>query len=586
MRDNGYKNTAYAVCELIDNSIQAGANNIDLMCLERVEQIGARSMRRLNMIAVSDNGIGMNKEELWTSLQFGNGTRLRRQDRTGIGRFGMGLPASSISQARKVEVWSWQNGISNALYTYLDIDEVKKTDNSEVPEPIRKNIPKCWLNHVTPSDCGTLVVWSSLDRLMWTKAKTLMDNSEELIGRIYRKFLNRGEIIIHMISFNEQDPKTIELSKNALPNDPMYLMDKTSCPEPFNENAMFEPFGDDSETTFEVEYQGERHEVIVRLSIAKKEARMTDNAGSTSYGKHASRNVGISIIRADRELELDQSIVNSYDPRERWWGVEVDFPPALDELFGVTNNKQTARNFSEVMLCDLETIANEEGKSFTAAYTDLKEENDPRALLFDISKYIKKNVSIMRDLIKSQRIGSRSSARARYFMDETAAKAATLATEQRKEDGYKGLSDYDEWKPKEERRTEIQQTLEEFEIDEDVVQELTAHTLDNNLKYLFAVAPVESDAFFVVRPKAGVINMVINERHPAYDNLVEVLEKDIDTDDAEKLKERLFKAATGLKLLLTAWARYEDELPDGKLKEAAGQTRSDWGRVAKGFLRN
>lgn len=32
MRDNGYRNTAYAIAELIDNSIQAGATRVELLC--------------------------------------------------------------------------------------------------------------------------------------------------------------------------------------------------------------------------------------------------------------------------------------------------------------------------------------------------------------------------------------------------------------------------------------------------------------------------------------------------------------------------------------------------------------------------
>ena len=56
---------------------------------------------------------------LKTSLQFGNGTKLK--SRKGIGRFGIGLPNASISQCRHVEVYSWQN--SKCLQTYLDIDE-------------------------------------------------------------------------------------------------------------------------------------------------------------------------------------------------------------------------------------------------------------------------------------------------------------------------------------------------------------------------------------------------------------------------------------------------------------------------------
>ena len=39
MRDNGYKNAAYAIAELIDNSIQAGAKLVELLCVESEEQL-------------------------------------------------------------------------------------------------------------------------------------------------------------------------------------------------------------------------------------------------------------------------------------------------------------------------------------------------------------------------------------------------------------------------------------------------------------------------------------------------------------------------------------------------------------------
>ena len=57
------------------------------------------------------------------------------------------------------------------------------------------------------------------------------------------------------------------------------------------------------------------------------------------------RNQGVSIVRAGRELELSQAWVNSYEPEERWWSVEVEFDPILDEIFGVVNNKQHAHAF-------------------------------------------------------------------------------------------------------------------------------------------------------------------------------------------------------------------------------------------------
>ncbi len=113
MRDSGYRNTAYALAELIDNSIQAKAINVDVICTEKYELVNERESRRISAIGVMDNGEGMLPEVLRLALQFGNGTHLK--DRSGIGRFGMGLPNSSISQCRRVEVWTWQSGPDNAM---------------------------------------------------------------------------------------------------------------------------------------------------------------------------------------------------------------------------------------------------------------------------------------------------------------------------------------------------------------------------------------------------------------------------------------------------------------------------------------
>jgi hypothetical protein len=66
---------------------------------------------------------------------------------------------------------------------------------------------------------------------------------------------------------------------------------------------------------------------------------------------------------------------------------------------------------------------------------------------------------------------------------------------------------------------------------------------------------------------------------------VTLLESSDDDNDVDALKIRLRKSFEGLKLLLEAWARYEDELTDGVKKERAQEARLDWGRVARQFFR-
>lgn len=584
MRDNGYKNTAYAVAELIDNSIQAEANFVQLLCAEREEERASRRRtKRIEMVAILDNGCGMDAEVLRKALQFGNGTRLGRSNRTGIGRFGMGLPASSISQCKRVDVWSWKNGVENSLHTYLDVTEITNGITTKIPEPSKKVIPDIWLKAGKNfGQTGTLIVWSNMDRLIWYKAATLIDNSELLIGRMYRKFLNNGSTKIRMAAFNIDSPKTFTIDKEALPNDPCYLLSKTSCPEPFHDTPMFEKYGDD--VKFTINFQGENHDVIVRMSYAKDQARSIPNAGITPYGKHAAKNVGVSIVRAGRELELDQSIVNNYDPTERWWGVEVEFPPALDELMGVTNNKQSARNFTEIMAMvdkDIDIFL-KDGKSINQVKTELEEEGDPRGPLLEVAFYIYNRVKMIRKLLKEQTKGTRSIER----YDTKVEKAATDMTDKRKQEGHIGSSDKDEDKTPEQKKEEIKYELVDSGLEPEVAEALAANTVKNNLKYLFAKTALEGDAFFTVRPRGGSINVLLNTRHPAFEHLVEVLDESVEGYNAKDLGGRLKQASEGMKLLLMAWARYEDELPDGPMKEKAQEARNDWGRVAKGFLRD
>jgi len=581
MRDSGYKNTAYAIAELMDNSIQAGATQVELLCHEREFQINQRARKRIEQIGVLDNGTGMPPQVLWIALQFGNGTRLESGKKSGIGRFGVGLPASSISQCKRVDVWSWQEGIEQAYHTYLDVDEISSGKRDVVPAPTLDTVPETWRNFGTCfGKTGTLVVWSKLDRLMWRSSNALISNSELIIGRIYRNFLDNDKISIKSICFDPDDASNC-VTQTIRPNDPGYLMGSTTCPAPFDKVPMFQPWPseDDYEITHTVNFRGENHDVKIRFSIAKQEARKEDQAGLTPYGKDAKRNVGVSLVRAGRELELDQSLVIQYDPRERWWGVEVEFPPSLDDLFGVTNNKQSARNFADVANFDIESLLTG-GKTIIEAKEELVTEEDFRKPLIDIVYKISQQIRVMRGVIAAQTKGTRRQKKERY----TAEEKATARTRERQKDGYAGGSDEDEGLPPDQRESEISHLLEEEGVSENVAKELAATTVTDNLKYIFADADLETDAFFSVKPRGGAIIITLNINHPAYDSLVEVLEEDTEGLEDTELAARLERARDGLKLLLSAWARYEDELPDGERRTRAQETRFDWGRVARAFL--
>ena len=39
MRDSGYKNAAYAIAELVNNAVQAGASTVEILCQEDEELV-------------------------------------------------------------------------------------------------------------------------------------------------------------------------------------------------------------------------------------------------------------------------------------------------------------------------------------------------------------------------------------------------------------------------------------------------------------------------------------------------------------------------------------------------------------------
>ena len=76
MMDSGYKNAAYALAELMDNSIEAGAKSVELLCLERYVSLNQKTVKRIDQIGILDNGNGMDLDTLRIALRFGDGTRL------------------------------------------------------------------------------------------------------------------------------------------------------------------------------------------------------------------------------------------------------------------------------------------------------------------------------------------------------------------------------------------------------------------------------------------------------------------------------------------------------------------------------
>ena len=580
MRDSGYKNTAYALAELIDNSVQAKATSLEVICIEAYGQVNERSHRKIQAIGILDNGNGMLPETLRLALQFGNGTHLT--DRKGIGRFGMGLPNSSISQCRRVEVWTWQSGPDNAMYTYLDVDEIEDRNMFAVPVPAHRPVPDEWRTRSKNIETtGTLVLWTNFDdhRLSWRGASATLRNTESLIGRMYRKFINDGRLSIRLLGLLEGEAQPT-VDQHVRVNDPLYLMRNSSTPTPFDTEPMFQSWGDNDEA-FPIHYNGATHEVVVRMSWAREETVPGDKSdrGAKPYGKHAAKNIGVSIVREGRELHLDPSWTNSYDPTERWWGVEIEFPSTLDEVFGLTNTKQNAMIFSHMAQFEWRTEANP-GESMSEFRDRIQSYGDPRALLLDIVNHIRQQIQEVRKRLKKQTAGRRK--KEDRHDKPTVEDLATTKFRERAEQGHPTNADSTEFT--EEDRKHLEEDLrDDKHYAENVADEIAKATLTRKRKVVFLTKAMEGYAFFNVEHKQGGLTAIVfNTNHPFYEQLMASLDPDIGDESDADLIDRIHRAADTLELLFAAWARYEME--EVRQQDRLFEMRQEWGKMARFFL--
>lgn len=569
MRSSGYRDTAHALAELIDNAIQAGEKTssrteVEVLCIDEVSHEGRRQTSR---IAVFDNAIGMSPSLLRKSLQFGNGSRLEKAQQKGIGKFGMGLPNSSISQCKRVDVWSWQGGVAH--HAYLDVQDIQDGKMVEVPEAQPSEIPAEWRSLIAGNveDNGTLVVWSKLDRITWKQSATLLRHTEFISGRVYRHFINDKSVRIRLAAYENKTKVTVYESF-VRPNDPLYLMSGTNAPAPFHQVPAFVPFG--QPLTLKVAYGGVEHPVTIVASICKPEARR--EGGGKAIGQHAQRNKGISVVRARRELELNHSFTNSYDTRERWWGIEVQFEPGLDDVFGVSNNKQSATGFTHL---SLEEDAIEEGLSAKEYQERLEQDRDPQLVMYRISREIEKLLHTMRAQVAKMREGERIDSK-KERAENKAEKAATDSVTRRRERvGDTGRSDKEEHAPAIERTSALTADIVQDGVEVAKAQALAVDYVSKKIKFRFRHADMPGFNIFDVATAGGVIMVTLNTRHPVHARIFEALREEEGPEP---------QYARQVLSLVAAWARMEDEAASGQLRRAMEENRSEWGRMAMDFF--
>lgn len=587
MRDSRYRHESNAIAELIDNSIDARAGHIELLLFEERQRVNQNNVRRVTQLAVFDDGHGMDPQTLVRALSFGGQLEDVRVHH--IGKYGVGLPTASVSQCRRLDVWTWQGSIDEPWHCYLDLDEIESQEDPQLPEPNRESLPSAITSQVSVDSLdasqGTVVVWKKIDRIT-ARAETIFQRVERDLGRIHRHFLHDGRLMIHMAAIVNGE---IRVKRDVRPNDPLFRMDETSTPAPEEDSRFVPTSGSAIEgqrtapmfaeyeraRSFPVTVDGKTELVEVRFSMVKPEALGLQKIapGRLEYGRAAMRNAGISIVREERELLLDKSFVGAgarrEEPQNRWWGCEVRFDAPCDDLFGVDHNKQMAAAFTDLA---------QELAGATDRNSGLKDELGVDPQLFEIVDHIRSTVSGMRSEI-DEMFKRRRAAQMRDEptspIKEAEQRASQIVAEEVRLGGPRTETDR-------QRATmtvaEKEAALSAFFEKKGVVDPETSAREAVAQDVFFRIEPENLPGYYmfnVVR-NSGFLIVQLNINHALY-RYLQLLE---DQEGDQAAHDHYVALLT----LVQGWARMEDEIDRDDERQHVQHIASEWGREATKFL--
>ncbi len=355
LRDVGYNNSVWAVCEHVDNAVQWGAKNIRVYFRQR----GRRGDTKIDVL-VLDDGVGMSPDVLRVAMSFGGSTVYGRRD--GIGRFGVGMKTAALSMGPHLDVISWQE--KGAFYAMeLDVDDIGSNAKNlvELPEPsFRDRLPIDIVEVLTehqdypkdPKDQrlltgdidelndrlgphGTIVYVPDCDRVTYKQSKSLYEHATREMARIYRRAIAEG---LNLYINN----KLIE------PFDPTYWMKESwhaKIPDlPETRSRLVQAWTKEIEIPVE-EGSKVTAPVSVRLYALPIEAWQNLPSKVLKNQLRVYDDHQVSFLRNGREVSIGPvpALNLARHATTNWLSVQIDFDGRLDEAFGVAMTKQGVR---------------------------------------------------------------------------------------------------------------------------------------------------------------------------------------------------------------------------------------------------
>lgn len=317
-----------AIADIVDNSIAAGAKNVDIYFFP----VDAA------YVAILDDGRGMSENEIDLAMQYGSKNPTEQRDKKDLGRFGLGLKTASLSQCRCLTVVSKQDDKLEGRR--WDIDHVSEMGDWSLiilDDDEMSQLPQ--IEGLKKYQSGTLVIWQKLDRL-----KTGEINFELALGRKIDTVREHLSLVYHRYLAGESGITKLKLSING---------EKIKPVDPFLTEKSVQAMDDET-----LVIQGNK--ILVRPYILPHISKLSPDEIKMLGGKEGLRKQqGFYVYRNKRLLVWGTWFrMMRQGDLSKLARIRVDIPNTLDDLWTLDIKKSSALPPAEVRK-NLEIIINQ-----------------------------------------------------------------------------------------------------------------------------------------------------------------------------------------------------------------------------------
>lgn len=318
LRDTGY-NVKTAAADIIDNSIAAGAENINIEI--QLLYDGRK------IVYFGDDGHGMSHAEVRNAMRYGAD---RRPDAKSLGKFGLGLKTASSSVCTRYSVISRRSVDQVLAKLTWDLEHVERRKVWEMlAEPVTVDQNEMFEEYC--GSTGTLVIWENCDRLL-SKEYTPGTKEQAAVKRMSEALSKHLSLVFHrFLDENDSRERNVVIRINGTPVkpwNPFYPERSEQVLAPNKQKVVVELF-DGSEEVAEMKAWILPH----RSDMTKEE--------EAEFARISNRAQGFYVYREGRLIQDGgwMDVFGSPEPHYSLLRIEFDFGHELDEAFRIDVKK-------------------------------------------------------------------------------------------------------------------------------------------------------------------------------------------------------------------------------------------------------